>query len=225
MIAEDGIVGRIKACIFDLDGTIINTIEAIAKAGNMTLAELGFAPQPVDAYRYYCGDGSDTMVRRALEASGGATDDNIKAGTVLARRFLRDDPTYGIVPYEGMRELLDELIGKGVRLAVFSNKPDEAAGATVEKCYGPDTFDIIMGQSGRFPLKPDPAGALAVAAGLDARPSECAYIGDTATDMRTGKAAGMLTFGALWGFRDEAELIEGGADILIKEPKDLLEYI
>ena len=121
----------IRACIFDLDGTILYTLDAIALAGNRMLEELGFPAQPVDDYRYYCGDGSDNLVRRCLKKVGGDTEDNLDAGYILNRKFLAEKPNYHVHPYEGMEQTLRTLKAQGIRIAVVSNKPDDSAQLTV----------------------------------------------------------------------------------------------
>ena len=210
-----------KACIFDLDGTILNTLEAIALSGNRMLAELGLPPQPADDYRYHCGDGADLLVKRCLEEAGAFTEENYRAGCVLQRKFLREKPTYRTVPYDGMPEVLNKLKNEGIRIAVCTNKPDEAAKGTVYGIYGEDLFDLVIGQKEGIPTKPDPTGALLIARMLGAEPEECLYFGDTWTDRKTGKAAGMYTVGVLWGYRDREELEENGADRIIAKPDEI----
>lgn len=211
----------IKACIFDLDGTILYTLESIALAGNRMLEELGLPAQPLPDYRYHCGDGSDNLVSRCLRAAGGYTDENFRAGCMLNRKFLAENPLYKVTPYEGLPEVLSALRKDGIRLAVFSNKPDDAAKSAVYGTYGEELFDVVMGQLPGIPIKPDPSGAILIADELDADPEECVYFGDTWTDMKTGKAAGMKTVGVLWGYRGEKELLENGADALIGDPREI----
>lgn len=212
----------IKACIFDLDGTVLYTLESIALAGNRMLKELGYAPQPVDDYRYYCGDGSDELVKRCLKKVGGFTAENFAAGKILNRKFLADQPSYGVHPYEGMEAVLRILKDRGLGIAVVSNKPDEAAQLAVRDAYG-DLFDRVQGQGKGIPVKPDPTGALKTAAAFGVKPEECLYFGDTWTDMQTGTNAGMHTVGVLWGYRDRQELEENGAERVLEAPKDILE--
>ena len=215
---------RVKACIFDLDGTIIYTLKAIALAGNRMLDALGYAPLPEDEYRYYCGDGSRNLVIRCLKKAGGFTPENVEAGDRLNRMYLAERPLYGARPYEGMTEALETLKREGIGIAVFSNKPDDAARESVSGVYG-SLFDHVQGQTDKVPIKPDPAGALAAAARLGAEPEECVYFGDTWTDMRTGENAHMYTVGVLWGYRDRKELEENGADEVIAAPREILDLI
>ena len=210
----------IKACIFDLDGTLLYTLDSIAYAGNRMLEELGLPPQPLDDYRYFCGDGSENLVRRVLKAAGGFTEENIRAGDILNRKFLRENPLYHVRVYDGLYGVLALLKDEGIRLAVFSNKPDDAAVSAVRGACG-DLFDIVRGQKKDVPIKPDPAGALAIARELGVLPEECLYLGDTWTDMKCGKAAGMKTVGVLWGYREEEELRTNGADVIIRRPGEI----
>ncbi len=211
-----------KACIFDLDGTVLYTLESIARAGNRMLASLGYEAQPLDAYRYHCGDGSDELVKRCLVAVGGFTAENYAAGKLLNRKFIAEDSSYHVRPYEGMTEVLGELKRRGIRLAIVSNKPDEAAQLAVKALFG-DLFDHVQGQSRDIPVKPDPKGALCAARALGVEPSECYYFGDTWTDMQTGNNAAMYTVGVLWGYRDRKELEENGAQRIIASPQEILE--
>ncbi len=214
----------IKACIFDLDGTVLYTLESIALAGNRMLEELGLTPQPLDSYRYFCGDGSKNLVIRALKAAGGYTEENVAAGNLLNRKFLAEEPSYHVRPYEGMKEVLTTLKQKGIRLGIVTNKPDEAAQIVVREMYG-DLFDHVEGQRNGIPIKPDPTGALKAAEILGADPSECCYFGDTWTDMRCGTGAGMHTIGVLWGYRDQKELEENGAETIISKPEEILKLV
>ncbi len=210
----------IRAAVFDLDGTVLYTLDSIALAGNRMLKALGLPEQPVDDYRYFCGDGSDTLVERCLRAAGGYTEENLRKGRILNPKFLAEQPLYGVKPYDGIPEALAALKERGIRLAVFSNKPDGPAQSVIRGCFG-DLFDIVRGQVPGTPVKPDPAGALAILAELRVSPEESLYFGDTWTDMRTGRAAGMRTVGVLWGYRDEKELAENGADRIISSPGEI----
>lgn len=215
----------IKACIFDLDGTLLYTLESVARAGNRMLDELGFPMQPVDDYRYYCGDGADNLVKRCLNKVGGYTTENYKSGCILNRKFLTEAPLYKVRPYDGLPEVLEQLKKNDIKLAVFSNKPDEATAKAVYGSYRERLFDVVQGQMPGIPLKPAPNGALQIAEALGVKPWECMYFGDTDTDMRTGKAAGMVTIGVLWGYRDKEELIQNGADQIIDTPRGILSLI
>ena len=211
---------KMRACIFDLDGTILYTLESIALAGNRMLEQLGFPPQPVEDYRYYCGDGASVLVKRVLTKVGGLTEENLKSGDLLNRAFLAEKPLYHVKPYDGIPEALASLKERGILLAVCSNKPHEAAQQVIPGMFG-DLFAHVQGQTPTIPTKPDPQIALRTAEELGVKPEECVYFGDTWTDMQTGRAAGMRTVGVLWGYRDRKELTDNGAEILIERPEEI----
>ncbi len=215
----------IKACMFDLDGTILYTLESIAKAGNRMLKELGFETQPIESFRSYCGDGANTLVMKALVAAGGYNRENYDAGIILYRKFLAEDPLYKVVPYAGMRKALGELKEAGIRLAVNSNKPDDSTRKAVAGAYPGDIFEKVHGQRSGVPVKPDPTGALMTLEEMGIRPEECLYIGDMTIDINTGRNAGMKTVGVAWGYQDEAQLIAEGADYIVRKPEEIPEII
>ena len=161
------------------------------------------------------------LVERVLNKVDGYSRAAWKEGCQLNRRFLAEAPMYGVRPYEGMEEALAELKDKGIRLAVFTNKPDTAAGVAIKAAFGRDLFDLVQGDSGSYPLKPDPAGALAISRLFGVSPEECLYFGDSATDMKTAHAAGMIPVGCLWGYRTREELTESRAAFLIDAPDEI----
>jgi len=211
-----------RAVIFDLDGTLLDTIEDLAAAMNTALAANGLPRRSdVEAHKRMVGDGVAQYVLRAMPADR-------RCDEALAARVTADyRAAYAAGwrnrtgPYQGVEAMLDELRRRRVRSAVLSNKPDDTTRATVEAFLGLDRFDIVRGARDGVPLKPDPAAALAMAEQMRLAPAECAYVGDTATDMKTAKAAGMYAIGALWGFRDAAELTSAGADVLAEAPSDV----
>lgn len=215
----------IKACIFDLDGTIADTVESIARAGNMVLEEFHLKPQPVEAYNYYAGDGIDQTLKRALFDAGDRQGTRWEEGIPLIRKYFAQDPMYHVRPFDGMPETLQKLKEQGIFLAVCSNKPHEEAIYVTEAIYGKRIFDRIQGQTREIPRKPAPDGALRIAEKLKVLPEECMYFGDTNTDMQTGRAAGMFTVGVTWGFRTRQELIENHAMALIDTPEEILQLI
>ena len=211
----------VRALIFDLDGTLLDTLEDLADSMNEVLASEGFAQHPVDAYRYFVGDGVEMLVRRAV----GSKD----AEDRLVRHCLaRMEKEYGrrwankTRRYPGISELLDELEKRGLPKAVFSNKPDAFTRLIVGQFLAGWQFAAIRGARPGFPKKPDPAGALEIAAQWAIEPSAILYLGDTNTDMKTALAAGMFAVGATWGFRPAAELKESGAFRLVEHPLEVL---
>jgi phosphoglycolate phosphatase len=213
-----------RAAIFDLDGTILDTIDDLADSMNSVLLRRGFPGHGVEAYKYFVGDGIELLVERALpEARRDPA--LVAACTDEMRREYGRRWNVKTRPYDGMQELLRALSNLGVKLAVLSNKPHDAT-VEVVKALLPDAgFDIVRGALPRVPRKPDPAAALAIAAELGARPDECLYVGDTAVDMKTAAAAGMKAVGVLWGFRDRTELVESGADFIVGRPAEILELV
>lgn len=211
-----------QACIFDLDGTLADTVESIAYVANQVLAGFGLPAQPVNNYKYYAGDGGDVLMERCMRAAGGDFT-HLAEGQKLYREIFAKNPLYRVTAFDGMKETLAELKKRNVKLAVLSNKPSEATNLAVTGLFGEETFEIIQGLKPGMKRKPAPDGAWKIAERLGIKPENCMYVGDTNTDMQTGKAAGMYTIGVLWGFRDRKELEENHADRIIDRPEELLE--
>lgn len=211
-----------KACLLDLDGTLADTLESIAYVANRVLNYYGLLSQPVEAYNYYAGDGADLLMERCMRTAGG-DGSKLKEAQKMYRDLFAEDPLYRVKPFDGMMETLQILKTRGVKLAVCSNKPHPAAVGAISGIFDEHLFDIVQGQETRIPRKPAPDIALGIAARLGVDPKECMYVGDTNTDMQTGKAAGMLTIGVLWGFRDRDELERNHADVIIEKPEALIE--
>lgn len=214
-----------KGIIFDLDGTLSNTLESLTISGNLALKKLGLSGFEKDRYRYFVGDGADELVRRMLIASGDTECERYDDLRVAYRETFSQYADYKVTVYDGMPETLKTLRSKGFKMAVLSNKPHKQAIEVVHKLYGEDLFDHIQGKVKQIERKPSPDGALYVANILGLKPEDILYVGDTSTDMKTGKSAGMYTIGVLWGFRERTELEENGADIIISTPEELLNYV
>ena len=220
-----------KAMIFDLDGTLADTLESIAWCTNRALADFGLPAVELGRFRQFVGDGARTQVTRALRAAGdregapcGVADDDgyltrpEHLDDVMARymEYFKTGCLYHVRPYDGMRELLASLKERGLKTAVFSNKPHPNAVDVVESLFGPACFDVIQGQEPSFPKKPSPEGVYRILRRLQAEAAETVYVGDSCVDMDTGKNAGLMTVGVLWGFRDAQELTAHGADALVR---------
>jgi phosphoglycolate phosphatase len=211
-----------QAVLFDLDGTLLDTLEDLADAVNAVLASLGYPRHPVDAYRYFVGDGVEALMRRTLPPDAAGDVQLMKRAVDLQRAEYRNRWYAKTRPYPGVPELLAALELRRIRMAILSNKPDAAVEEMVHHFFPEVRFEIARGARPGVPVKPDPGAALQVAAEMGLEPGGFLYLGDTNTDMRTALAAGMLPVGALWGFRTEDELKESGAARLIAEPWDLL---
>lgn len=211
----------IKACIFDLDGTLTRTQESIARPINMTLKYYGLPEQPVEDYNYFAGDGIKNALERALKAAGDTEAAHLKEGLPMCRKWMNEDPLYHVEPYPHVIESLHALKDKGIKIAVFSNKPHESAVNVVETIFGKGLFDHVQGQTDRIPIKPDPAGVYEILKKIGVKKEECLYFGDTNTDMMTGHNAGLYTVGVTWGFRPRAELEEYKADCIIDSAADI----
>ena len=216
---------KVSLCIFDLDGTVLDTLSSIAYFANGALEANGIEPIAVDEYRYLAGRGIANLIRGILRFRSCYSDE-------LYEKVLRDydtaynaDVTREAKMFDGLKETLDRVKALGVRMAVVSNKPDFAARAVVSKLYGDGYFDFVTGQVPGGALKPDPAAVNSVMKKFGVTPEECLYVGDTSTDMQTGKNAGIYTVGVLWGFRGREELLENGADTLIENPHELYDLI
>ncbi len=213
-----------KLCIFDLDGTLTDTIPAISYFGNNALSKFGLPEIPADRYKILVGNGRDLLIRRMLDEVGANTEENyINVGKAYDAGY-EADPLYKTAPYDGIVELLDNLKSAGIKIAVLTNKPDNVAQDVVKLFFG-DRFDLIVGQKPDMKIKPDPEGAFFIAKELGAEISECVFIGDTYVDISTGKNAGMTSIGVLWGFRDEAELKGAGADYIVAKASEILDMI
>ena len=215
---------KYKAVLFDLDGTLLDTLDDLADSMNAVLSAMGLPAHPPEAYKYFVGDGVEELVRRALPV--GRRDPRTVTGGVQAMRT-----EYGrrwadkTRPYDGVEAMLDAVSDRGLPMAVFSNKPDDFTRLTVERLLPRWRFEAVRGARDGVPRKPDPAGAIQIAADLGIPAARFLYLGDTGTDMITAGAAGMYAVGALWGFRTADELRRGGAQALIRHPLDLIELL
>lgn len=212
-----------KACIFDLDGTLTDSVESIAYSANRAIEAFGFEPHSIDDYKRFAGDGVDKLMERSLLAAGDKNLEFLEQAIHKYRELFEKDCMYKVLPHNGILELLERLKEKNIKIAVLSNKPHNRTVDVVEGLFGKNYFDIVMGQSKHIKRKPSPDGALIIADELGLLTSECIYIGDTNTDMLTGKAANMFTVGVTWGFRDREELEDYHADYIIDNPLQLLE--
>jgi len=218
------ILTNYKAVLFDLDGTLLDTLTDLADATNRALHRLGFPGHPRDGFRYFIGDGVETLIQRVLPKEHCDASTMAECATLMRKEYGQCWAAT-TRPFEGIPELLDALTARGIPMAVLSNKPDEFTKLCVAQLLPGCQFAAVLGAGPSLPRKPDPTGAREIARRLGVVPGEFAYLGDTNTDMRTAVAAGMFPVGALWGFRSADELAASGAKVLLKKPLDLLQVL
>jgi phosphoglycolate phosphatase len=213
-----------EAVIFDMDGTLLDTLADIAESANIVLAENGLRPQPLEDYRQYVGEGVKVLFRRASQLDD-PSDGQIEAFAARFSGVYAEHYNVHTEAYVGVPELLRALVDRGLPLAILSNKPHAFTVKCAESLLPEFRFAAVLGQQQSVPRKPDPAGALQIARQLNVPPDRCLYVGDTGVDMRTAAEAGMYGVGALWGFRGRDELVANGARELIDQPSQLLEVL
>ena len=213
-----------KAVIFDLDGTLLNTLEDIADSANFVLSQFGFPQHNLQTYKYFVGEGIEKLVRRALPKE--KNEENFIAQCItLMREEYSKRWANKTLPYPEVPKILDILTSRKIKMAILSNKPDDFTNEMVTKFFLKWQFSIIQGEKPFVPKKPDPSAALGIAEKLKLPPHRFLFLGDSEVDMKTALAAGMYPVGVLWGFRTAEELIAGGAKVLIKNSEDLISII
>jgi len=211
----------IKACVFDLDGTVLDTINSITYFVNVTLEKYKIRTISVDECKIFVGRGARILIERVFESRG-------VSDALLLEDVIRDynaaydkDPLYKTAPFEGIPELLSSLREMGIGIAVVSNKPEFITRPLVKHFFG-DLVDVCFGGREDIPLKPAPDSTLKAISLLGARPEETVYVGDTGTDMKTGRAVGAArVIGVTWGFRGVEELLRDGSDIIVSHPDEI----
>lgn len=212
-----------KACIFDLDGTLVDSLRDLADASNHALHIQGYPTHETAKYRYFVGNGIPKLIERTLPVKARTPD-------ILAHTRALFDAYYDVhrldhtAPYPGILPLLDQLGEKGIPIAIVSNKADPFTKKIASALFG-NRFQSVLGSRPNVPRKPDPTAALEIASNLNTAPEECLFIGDSGVDMKTATAAGMTGIGVLWGFRGREELLENGAHKLIEQPAELLSLL
>ncbi len=216
---------RFQGAIFDLDGTLMDTLEDIASSMNRVLERHGLPIHPMDKYRYFVGDGAQILAQRVLTEEKAADPEYIN---MFLRDFLEEyakNWDHHARLYPGIADMLDMLSSRGFGLGILSNKPQEFTTLCVKRFLNRWKFRAVLGERPGIPRKPAPDGAIEAAQTLDIDPSQCIYIGDTSIDMKTARSAGMFPIGVLWGFRDRKELQDSGAGHILQQPKDLLYFL
>ena len=213
-----------RLAIFDLDGTLIDSLGDLADAMNAVLEGSGYATHPRASYRYFVGDGIEMLVRRALPPAV-VDKANIPEVVGVMQKEYSERWLATTLPFPQIPELLAGLAFRGIQTAVLSNKPDHPTREIVNALFAEDTFDVIRGARDDVPLKPDPTSTLGIISELGVSPRQTVFVGDTPIDMTTGANAGTRTVGATWGFRKTQELVDAGAGQVIHEPLELLAYV
>ncbi len=215
----------IKLCVFDMDGTVLDTITTITYFVNVTLEKFGLSPISEDECKIFVGNGAKKLIDRTL-----ASKDILNAR--LAKEILdyyngeyEKAPLYLTKPFDGIPELVDALHENGIKFAILSNKPDFVTRPIAEHFFG-DKLDLVFGARDGVALKPEPDALFEIFDELGIKPCECAYIGDTGVDMKTGNNAAVArVIGVSWGFRSRKELSDGGADVIVDRPEEILREV
>ena len=222
---KGGISMNYEAAIFDLDGTLVNSLDDLADSAHATLRAHSFPVHEVEAYRYFVGDGTRKLMERILPQENAAD-------TIFVEQFMseyKDRYAQNLLqktkPYDGIMEMLAELRRRGIPMAVCTNKHQSAAETIVGALFPHDTFWEIIGDQEGLPRKPDPQKVLRIMKNFGVTGEQTAYFGDTSVDMDTARNAGAFAVGVLWGFRSREELVAHGADILLTHPMELFEKV
>lgn len=217
-----------RTFLFDMDGTLVDSLEDIADSMNAVLEALGHPTHTLEAYRTLVGDGARALVERALPPAAETAEARAAQVDEALRRYKARYHTHLVVksrPYDGVVPMLEALVARGATLAVVTNKPHDAAVEIVARLFPTVRFAEVLGQKDGIPHKPDPAGPLSIVRGLGVDPGDAFFVGDTDTDMKTARNAGMIAVGVLWGFRDRAELERHGARHIVAHPSEIVALV
>lgn len=215
---------KYKAVIFDLDGTLLDSLEDIADTVNTILDSFGFPVHHKEVYKKFVGDGIQVLAERSFPL-GECTDANVKRFVSLMRSEYAKRWHNKSRLYDGIPGLLADLVSNDMPIAILSNKPHEFTVQVVAHFLADWSFTHVYGAQAGIPKKPEPSSLLHVVREIGCAPHECIYLGDSDVDMQTAKRAGVCGIGALWGFRDRAELDANGAVAIVESPSDVLKYI
>ena len=214
-----------KACIFDLDGTLTNTLDSMTYSVNATLREMGLSEITKEQCKSFVGNGARVLIEKSLRISGDPDAERLDEGMAIYGRIFDENCTYHVTPYEGICQILSDLKKEGVKLAVLSNKPDQQTVKVVHEIFGEDVFDYAQGQIENIKRKPEPDGIYCLLEKMNVTKEECLFVGDSEVDVKTGKNAGLKTICVLWGFRDRKTLEAAGAQVMIDRPEELLQFV
>jgi phosphoglycolate phosphatase len=214
---------KYQLIIFDLDGTLADTLADISDITNRTLSALGYPTHNQDEYRYFVGKGLKNLVINSLPEKSRTTEIIDNCYELVLQDYEKNYANKTKL-YEGIPQLLNNLVNTNIKLAILSNKADNITKKICSKLLSNWHFEIIIGASNKFPRKPDPSSALYIANTLNVSEKSILYVGDSDIDMQTAKAAGFVSVGVTWGFRTKNELMENGATYIIDHPMDLLKF-
>ncbi|MFQ6677133.1 MAG: HAD family hydrolase [Fidelibacterota bacterium] len=215
---------KISAIIFDLDGTLLDTLEDIAQSMNRVLKRHGYAAHPVEDYRVFVGEGLKPLAEKAIQQSAHSEESADELYEELFKEYELS-MEHHTTCYEGIHEMLDDLFSKQIPMAILSNKQDHLTQKLAKTYLSKWPFRIISGSHKNYPKKPNAALALDIANRLGGKNEECIFIGDTETDIQTAKNGGMFSIGAEWGFRNKEILLNAGADFIAEKPGEISEFI
>ena len=215
---------KIEAVVFDLDGTLLDTLEDLTASMNRVLESKKFPSHPVESYLHFIGDGARMLAQRVLPEQE-RSESQINNIHQAFEKDYRDNWGVHTDLYNGIAEMLDQLSEKGLKLSVLSNKPHEFTVITTNHFLSRWNFECVFGQRQGVPKKPDPAGVYEISEQLKIPVEKMVYLGDFGVDMLTAKAAGCYAVGVTWGFREPEELLDSGAECLISEPQELVSLI
>lgn len=213
----------IRCCIFDLDGTLLNTLSALRITVNLTLEHFGYPAIGEKKVKKFVGDGYKLLVERALKDAGDVELKHYEEALQVYMDTFAEHSMDQVEPYDGIVELLKQLKERGIKIAVLSNKPHERTVDNIETVFGKGYFDYVAGEQPGIPRKPDPAGVYRILEAFGEKPEACLYFGDTNTDMQTGLGAGLVTIGVTWGFRDREELESFHPQYVIDKPREVFD--
>ena len=213
-----------KLVVFDLDGTLVDSIADLGNAVNFALKEYNLPLHPMSAYYGFVGNGMEDLVRRSMREMGNNDELYVKVRKVFDEYYNAhcNDNT---IPYEGVAELLKTLSEKGIKTAVLTNKAQQYVGGILEKCFPKHSFSIYYGQRDGVMRKPHPLAFELLLKELDISKADCLYIGDSEVDVKTAKNAGVDLVAVTWGYRSVETLKEAGADVLVSTPEEILNYV
>ena len=215
----------IKLCVFDLDGTLLNTIHALTKIINLTLTELGLGTVTEDDTRYLVGNGYKIFVDRAIAHFNAINEVNIENAYKIYEKYFDKYRLYKVEPYVGIVELMKELKNRDIKVVILSNKSQEGVEANVKKCFEEGLFDAVYGERKGVRIKPAPDALELIIKEFSCKKEEVLYFGDSDVDMQTAINAKLIGVGVLWGFRDRKELEENGAKYIVDKPSKILDLL